>query len=77
LNAVSLVEFRKNAGGLLKRVKRGQSLLLTVRGKAVARLAPVEVPISEEDPLYRLAELATDDGKTLSNRDMDRLVYEA
>jgi prevent-host-death family protein len=76
MTAVSLVEFRKNAGSILGRVRRGQSLVLTVRGKPVARIEPVRQDIPAGDPLYRLAERAVDDAPALSNADMDRLVYE-
>ena len=76
MNAVSLVEFRTNAGGLLRRVQQGQTLRLTVRGQPVARLAPVDTPIPADDPLYRLSKLAIDDEAALSNRAIDRIVYE-
>ena len=74
--AVSLLQFRRNAEGVLRRVQRGQSLVLTVRGKPVARLEPVTTTPSEDDPLYCLGQLAVSGGKSLSNRDMDRLIYE-
>ncbi|MBP7829954.1 MAG: type II toxin-antitoxin system prevent-host-death family antitoxin [Kiritimatiellae bacterium] len=77
MTAVSLLEFRKDAGGVLNRVRRGQSLLLTVRGKPVARLEPVKRKAGPEDPLYRLADLAAEDGVSLSNAEMDRGIYGA
>ncbi|HMP77384.1 MAG TPA: type II toxin-antitoxin system prevent-host-death family antitoxin [Kiritimatiellia bacterium] len=76
MNTVSLVQFRRDAGGVLGRVKRGQQVVLTVRGKPVARLSPVEGGITKNDPLYRLAGLADEAGGSLTNRDIDRLVYE-
>lgn len=76
MKAVSLVEFRKNAGGVLRRIQQGQDLLLTVRGKPLARLGPVETAIPEDDPLYRLSDLAVKGESSLSNREMDRIVYE-
>ena len=51
-------------------------LALTVRGKPVARLEPVAGTPSEDDPLYRLGQLAVSGGKSVSNRDMDRLIHE-
>ena len=76
MTAVSLLQFRRNAEGVLRRVQRGQSLVLTVRGKPVARLEPIATKPSADDPLYRLGQLAVGNGKSLSNRDMDRLIYE-
>ena len=76
MTAVSLVQFRRNAEGVLRRVQRGQSFVLTVRGKPVARLEPVTTRPPKDDPLYRLGQLAVSGGKSLSNRDMDRLIYE-
>ena len=51
-------------------------MLLTVRGKPVARLEPLNIPPTQDDPLYHLAELASDTGQALSNREMDKLIYE-
>ncbi|MDY0145110.1 MAG: type II toxin-antitoxin system prevent-host-death family antitoxin [Kiritimatiellia bacterium] len=76
MTVVSLVEFRKNASRILGQVRRGQSLLLTVRGKPVARIEPVRQDISTNDPLYLLAERAVQDDPALSNAEMDRLIYE-
>ena len=76
MTAVSLLQFRRNADGILHRVQHGQSLVLTVRGKPVARLEPIATLPSKDDPFYRLGRLAEDGGKSLSNRDMDRLIYE-
>ena len=77
MTSISLVQFRKDARGALGKVRRGQSLLLTLRGKPVARLEPVESRPSENDPIYRLADLATDQGTSLTNDEMDRLIYDA
>ncbi len=77
MTAVSLVQFRKDADGVLRRVRRGQSLLLTIRGKPVARLEPVSHKPPADDPLYRLADMALSDGTNLANADMDRLIYGA
>jgi prevent-host-death family protein len=76
LKEVTLVEFRKNAEGLLRRVAQGERLLLTCRGKPAARLEPVhESSLREDDPIYRLGDLARPGGGTLSNSEIDRIVY--
>jgi prevent-host-death family protein len=77
METVSLVDFRKNAAKILGRLRQGHSLVLTSRGHPVARLEPVPVEKArEDDPLYRLFEVAADEGGgVLSNAEMDRLIY--
>jgi prevent-host-death family protein len=76
MNQVTLVEFRKDAEKVLRRIRRGERLILTRRGKPVARLEPISGKAPrEDDPIYRLAELAQDGGRSLTNRAMDREVY--
>jgi len=78
LEAVSLVEFRKNAARILHRIRQGQTLILTSRGQPVARLEPVrEKKARADDPLYRLYEVAGEEGESLSNEEMDGIIYGA
>jgi antitoxin (DNA-binding transcriptional repressor) of toxin-antitoxin stability system len=41
MTVVSTLEFRKNAKVILGRILQGQRVVLTYRGKAVARLDPI------------------------------------
>ena len=76
MTSVSMVELRRDAEGVLQRVSRGERLVLTYRGRPVARLEPFTKPAtSPNDPIYRLAELAVDKGEPLSNAEMDAIVY--
>ena len=75
MKSVSMVEFRHHAQEVVARVRRGQRLVLTYRGKAMARIEPVEAQTTEGDPFYALAKLADTEGKSLSNREMDEAVY--
>lgn len=76
MKEVSLVEFRKNAEAILRRVKRGERLILTRRGRPEVRLEPLsEATLGPEDPIYHLADGAKAEGKTLSNRAIDQTVY--
>jgi prevent-host-death family protein len=78
VETVSLVEFRKNAAQVLRRLRQGWSLVLTSRGRPVARLEPVQVEkVGEDDPLYHLCEVAAEAGESLSNEEMDGLIYGA
>ena len=76
MTSISMVEFRQDAEGVLRRVERGERLVLTYRGRPVARLEPYTQPImSADDPIYRLSELSVDEGESLGNEEMDAIVY--
>jgi len=78
MNTVSIVDFRQHAEQILKRVQDGERLVLTYRGKAVARMLPMQDnQIKEDDPIYCLASKAGDDPVPVDNEAMDRLIYEA
>lgn len=74
-----MVEFRRDARRWLDAVQSGERLLLTYRGKAVARLEPVRPDaseVSEDDPLLRVDDFAVDGaGGTLTNEEIDRTIY--
>ncbi len=61
---------------LLKRVARGESVVLSRRGRRVAQLDPLRkrTASSADDPIYRLYELAVE-GESASNEQIDREVY--
>lgn len=73
---VTMVEFRRRAAEILVAVRRGRRMVLTYRGRPVIRLEPIseEAP-QEEDPFYKLADLAAPKGETLTNEEIDEAVY--
>ena len=74
--SISMVELRQDAEGVLRRVQQGEQLILTYRGKPVARLSPYGLSIPPvDDPLYRLAEFSIDSGESLDNEEMDAIIY--
>lgn len=76
MNKISLVEFRRNARGIIHRVQQGQRLVLTYRGRPVMRLEPVtDQKVEADDPFYHLGRIAVRGG-CLTNEDIDRIVYE-
>ena len=76
MTTVSMVELRRDAEGILQRVGRGERLVLTYRGQPAARLEPfTESTATADDPIYRLAELSIDRGASLTNEEMDAIVY--
>jgi prevent-host-death family protein len=75
VKTVTIVEFRNNLEATLRRVARGEGVLLTRRGRPVARLEPVpDRKVGLEDPIYSLAALAVD-GEPLSNEEIERELY--
>jgi prevent-host-death family protein len=79
MRTISVSQFRRDAKRVLGSIKRGQSIVLTYRGRPIARLEPVEPDrIALDDPFYRIAESAIDGGNSkrpVSNAEMDRQVY--
>ncbi|HEY9784511.1 MAG TPA: type II toxin-antitoxin system prevent-host-death family antitoxin [Candidatus Obscuribacterales bacterium] len=76
MEKVSILEFRRNAEAIIRKVSRGKRLILTYRGKPVMRLEPIaDVEIDSNDPFYSLGRLAAPAG-SLSNREIDSIVYE-
>ena len=71
-----MLEFRKDAEHVVRQIQAGERLILTYRGKPVARLEPMEEPgVDVTDPFYSLDRLADAEGKSLSNREMDDILY--
>jgi prevent-host-death family protein len=79
MKEMTMLEFRRNARGALDAVRRGEPILLTYRGEAVARLEPVRsgaVPVPDDDPILRIEDFALDGpGGPLPNEAIDRIVY--
>ena len=75
MKTVTIVEFRNNMEATLRRVARGEGVLLTRRGRPVARLEPVlDRKIGLDDPIYSLGALAVD-GESLANEEIERELY--
>lgn len=75
MKVVTVVEFRNNLEATLRRVAQGEGVLLTRRGRPVARLEPVlDRKISLDDPIYSLGTLAVDGGP-LTNEQIERELY--
>ena len=79
MKTISMLEFRRNARRALDAVRRGERLVLTYRGKPIARIEPVlpegsDVP--DDDPLLRVDDFAVEGvGGALANEEIDRLIY--
>jgi antitoxin (DNA-binding transcriptional repressor) of toxin-antitoxin stability system len=76
MDKVSVLEFRRDAEGIIRKVQQGKRLILTYRGKAVMRLEPLaNRNIAADDPFYRLDQLAVSGGQSLTNEEIDQIVY--
>ena len=62
MKKVSILEFRRDARGVIRKVRQGKSLILTYRGQPVMRLEPIQGNvIDQDDPLYTISKLAEHD----------------
>jgi len=76
MEKVSMLEFRRDAEAIIRKVRQGQRLIMTYRGKPVIRLEPIQTAAPRpDDPFYQLAQIATANGKPLTNEEIDQIVY--
>ncbi len=76
MKKVSIQKFRRNAKAVIRKVCRGQRLIVTYRGKPVMRLEPIQGKSpGPDDPFYKLAHLAEADRRRLTNEKIDQIVY--
>ena len=79
MKTVTMLTFRQSAERILQRVARGERLILSHRGKPVARLEPLgreEALDDSTDPFLTIARraLPSPRGKT-SHQEIDRILY--
>ena len=79
MKTITMLELRQNAQSILRRIAKGERLLLSHRGKPAARLEPlVTAPndVPSNDPFLTIGSRATASpkGKT-RHADIDRIVY--
>jgi prevent-host-death family protein len=74
MKKITMLDLRMNAERILAQVQKGQRMILTRRGKPVARLEPIEKEAKSDDPFYSIAELAGPAG-SLTNKEIDEIVY--
>jgi prevent-host-death family protein len=75
MKKISMLDFRLHAERILAQVQRGQRMILTRRGKPVARLEPIrDERFAADDAFYSLCELAEPAG-SLTNRQIDEILY--
>jgi antitoxin (DNA-binding transcriptional repressor) of toxin-antitoxin stability system len=76
MKSISLLEFRKNAEKIIRWSKLGKRMVMTYRGQPVIRLEPVvEERIDEDDPFLLLDGIIEGKRSSMSNAEMDRVIY--
>jgi prevent-host-death family protein len=76
MDRVSILELRRDAEGIIRKVQQGKRLILTYRGKPVLRLEPIRPQAAgPDDPFYALDRLAVAGGEALGNDEIDQIVY--
>ncbi len=79
MKTVTMLEFRRNAEGVLRRVAKGERLLLSHRGKPMARLEPLNgaaAAPATDDPFLQIAQRATRSPKgRTQHADIDQILY--
>jgi antitoxin (DNA-binding transcriptional repressor) of toxin-antitoxin stability system len=79
MKTVTMLEFRQDAEGILRRIAKGERFVLSRRGKPAARLEPLTAAPPADparDPFLGIARRASPSpkGKT-KHADIDRILY--
>jgi antitoxin (DNA-binding transcriptional repressor) of toxin-antitoxin stability system len=79
MKTVTMLRFRRDAAGILRRIAKGERFILSHRGRPAARLEPLASegrPDGAKDPFLRIADRATRSpkGSTL-HQDIDKILY--
>jgi antitoxin (DNA-binding transcriptional repressor) of toxin-antitoxin stability system len=77
METISMLEIRRNAKGLVRRLAHGECFRITYRNHPVGELFPPtsKQGVTSKDPVYCLAETAEDLGGGLDARKADELIY--
>ena len=79
MKTITMLEFRQNAQSVLRRIAKGERMLLSHRGKPAARLEPLATApnsVLPNDPFLTIGSraAASPKGRT-RHTDIDRVVY--
>ncbi|MDD2709372.1 MAG: type II toxin-antitoxin system prevent-host-death family antitoxin [Verrucomicrobiae bacterium] len=77
MKTISMVDFRLKTEEAIAELRRGESLLLTYRGKPLANIVPVEDTrkVQVDDSFYRFYEKAESGLPAMSNEEIDKVIY--
>ncbi len=79
MKTITLPSLTREADAVFAALNAGESFLLKHRGKPAARLSGVKRKArpAKTDPFYSLGKLTFKGGGSLSNEEMDRVIYGA
>ena len=73
---LTMAELKLQLNEVLEKAMSGQRFVVTCKGRPVMTLEPTEeTRITEDDPIYRLADLADTAPQPMSNGQIDQTVY--
>ena len=77
MKTISTSELRSRTRSLVRTLAGGVSVSLTYRGHKLASILPLKSKngVAANDPLYSFHRLADKRAKSLTDREIDRLVY--
>jgi antitoxin (DNA-binding transcriptional repressor) of toxin-antitoxin stability system len=79
MKTITMLQMRKKGAMILREVSAGETYQVSYRGKLMANLTPPQPARGKrppkDDPIYRLAELAEPGGGSLTNEEIDKIVY--
>ncbi len=79
MKTVTMLHFRKNASAVLRRIAKGERLVLSHRGKPAARLEPLVATPGRawpDDPFLNIGERASPSPKgRTKHAQIDRILY--
>jgi antitoxin (DNA-binding transcriptional repressor) of toxin-antitoxin stability system len=79
MSTITMLEFRRHAGRVFKRLARGEHFVLTHRGRPVARLEPPDVSTvsaRSKDRIFRVEDYLVDgSGTPFDHKNIDLVIY--
>jgi antitoxin (DNA-binding transcriptional repressor) of toxin-antitoxin stability system len=78
MKTVTMLEFRRDAEGILRRLAKGERFILSHRGRPAARLEPLAeaAPDAARDPFLTIARRAAPSPKGRTpHEEIDRILY--
>ncbi|MGO8698064.1 MAG: hypothetical protein ACLQVY_10140 [Limisphaerales bacterium] len=78
MKTISTSQLRSRTRSLVRTLENGRTVSLTYRGRKLANIWPLKLKyeVSADDPLYRFHLLANKFAQPLTDRQIDRLVYD-
>lgn len=76
MKTIPMLELRQQAERVIRQLDAGERIVLTYRGKQIAKIEPFPAQARDQnDPFYRLPELADAGGQSLTNDEIDEILY--